>query len=122
MDILRTSGNKPALEGHDLLNEWTGFMNMQKLQRGDRLTQKLLSDQASQAESGRGIDNLIRGLVDLLPKRDGIWPLKERAKWLRLAADIFHLGYKAGDGEHSEISIAVVKEETAGPRPQSIVP
>jgi hypothetical protein len=31
MDILHTSGT--ALEGHDLLNEWTGFMNLGKRQR-----------------------------------------------------------------------------------------
>ena len=122
MDILHTSGNKPALEDHDLLDEWSGFMSMRKLQQGDPLTEKLLRHQASQAETGRGIDTLIQGLVDLLPKRDGIWPLKERAKWLRLAAGIFDLGYKASDGEQREISIAVVKQEAARPRPQSIIP
>jgi hypothetical protein len=115
MDILRKSGNKPALEGHDLPDEWTGFMNMRQLHRGDRgLTEKLLSDQASQAEYRRGIDSLIQGLVGLLPKRDGIWPLQERAKWLRLAAGIFDLGYKPGDDEHGEINIVVVKQEAAG--------
>jgi hypothetical protein len=46
MDILHKSGNKPVLEGHNLADEWTGFMNM-RLHRGDRLTEKLLSDQAS---------------------------------------------------------------------------
>ena len=97
-------------------------MNMRKLQQGDRLTHKLLREQASQAEYARGTDNLIQGLVALLPKRACIWPLHERAKWLRLAADIFDLGYKASDGEHSEISIAVVKQKAAGPRPQSVVP
>jgi hypothetical protein len=86
MDILRKSGNKPALEGHDLADEWTGFMHMRKPQQRDRLTEKLLSDQASHAEYRRGIDSLIQGLVDLLPKRDATWPLRERAKWLRLAA------------------------------------
>ena len=36
------------------------------------------------------------------------------AKWLRLAAGIFDLGYKADNGEHrEEISIAVVKQEAA---------
>ena len=54
--------------------------------------------------------------MDLLPKRDEMWPLQERAKWLRLAAGIFDLGYKAGDGEHAEISIVLVKPESAGPR------
>ena len=50
----------------------------------------------------------------VLPKRGGIWPLEDRAKWLRLAAGIFDLGYKERDGAHSqEISIAVVKQEAA---------
>jgi hypothetical protein len=111
MDILRTRGNKPALEGHDPREEWTGFMNMRKFQRRDRLTEKLLISQTNQAEYARGVDSLIRGLVDLLPKRDAVWPLRERAKWLRLAAGIFDLGYKASDAEQREISISVVKQE-----------
>jgi len=40
-------------------------------------------------------------------------PLHERVKWLRLAAGIFDLGYKADDAEHGEISIAVVREACA---------
>ena len=118
MDILHKIGNKRAPEAHDPLNESTGFMNMGKLRQRDRLTEKLLSGQASPPEYARGIDSLIQGLVDLLPKRDGIWPLQERAKWLRLAAGIFDLGYKAGDGEHTDISIAVVKQEVAS-RPRT---
>ena len=86
-------------------------MNMRKFQPSESLT-----GQASHgAGYERGIDNLIQGLVDLLPKRDGIWPLEERAKWLRLAAGIFDLGYKAGDGERREINIAVVKQEVTTP-------
>ena len=85
-------------------------MNMRKLQPIESFP-----GQASHgAEYERGIDNLIQGLVDLLPKRDGIWPLEDRAKWLCLAAGIFDLGYKERDGAHSqEISIAVVKQEAA---------
>jgi len=47
--------------------------------------------------------------VELLPKSDGIWPVDDRVKWLRLAARIIDLGYVAADGEHKTISIAVVK-------------
>ena len=64
-------------------------------------------------EYERGIDNLIRGLVDLLPKPDSVWPLDDRARWLRLAAAMFDVGYKAGDGEHREIGIACVKQDAA---------
>ena len=101
--------NGPLVKRADFnspLTERTGFMNMRKLQPIESLT--------GGAEYERGIDNLIQGLVGLLPKRGGIWPLEDRAKWLRLAAGIFDLGYKARDGVHSqEISIAVVKQEAA---------
>jgi hypothetical protein len=83
----------------------TDFMNMRKFQPRDGLKEKLLSAQANEA----AVDNLIRGIVDLLPKCDGIWSLDDRAKWLRLAAGIFDLGYKSDEGEQREISIAVVK-------------
>jgi hypothetical protein len=96
----------------------TGFMNMRELQPTDRVSESLVSHGP---QYDRGIDHLIQGLVDLLPKRDGIWPLHERAKWLRLAAGIFDLGYKAGDGEHAEINIAVVKQIVAS-RPVSPSP
>ena len=50
MDILHKSGNQPALEDHELVDEWTGFMRMRKPQKRDGLTEKLLSDQST---SGR---------------------------------------------------------------------
>jgi hypothetical protein len=93
------------------LNARTDFMNMRPR---ESLKEKLVSAQASHP----AIDNLVRGLVDLLPRPDGIWPLDERAKWLRLAAGIFDLGYKAGDGEQRDISITVLKSEAAN-RPTS---
>jgi hypothetical protein len=70
-------GHKQAAEGLG-----TDFMNMRKFQFTDRANESLVSP-GPQYE--RGIDHLIQGLVDLLPKRDGIWPLQEGAKWLRLA-------------------------------------
>ena len=103
--------DKHAPEFNGPLDARTDFMNMRP--RGS-LKEKLVSAQASHAAR----DNLIRGLVDLLPRPDGIWPLDERAKWLRLAAGIFDLGYKAGDGEQRDISITVLKSEAAN-RPTS---
>ena len=114
MEILDLVDGKPGNNGP--LNARTDFMNLRKLQPRDSLKQKLANAEASPAtEHQRGIDNLIRGLVDMLPNRDGIWPLDDRAKWLRLAADIFDLGFKAGDGEHMQISIVVVKPESRRP-------
>jgi hypothetical protein len=57
-------------------------------------------------------DPLIMGLVARLPKPDTVWPLEERAKWLRTAASIFALVYRTGDDEggerdQSEIGIAL---------------
>jgi hypothetical protein len=76
---------------------------------------KLLGAQSSDSEGDdRGItDLLIQGLLDRLPKPNGIWSLDDRAKWLRTAASIFGLVYKANDGEHREISIGFVKQEAA---------
>jgi hypothetical protein len=76
---------------------------------------KLLGAQASDAEGDdpRITDRLIQGLLDRLPKPNGIWSLDDRAKWLRTAASIFGLVYKASDGEHREISIVLVKQEAA---------
>lgn len=108
MEILDLVDGKPAGNGHHK----TDFMNLRRLQPRE----KLANAQASHAtEYQPGVDNLIRGLVDMLPNPDGIWPLDDRAKWLRLAADIFDLGYKAGDGEHKTINIVVVKPEPCNP-------
>ena len=104
MEILDLVDGKPAGNGHHK----TDFMNLRRLQPRE----KLANAQANHtAETQPGVDNLIRGLVDMLPNPGGIWPLDDRAKWLRLAAGIFDLGYKAGDGEHKTISVLVVKPE-----------
>jgi hypothetical protein len=105
-DVVR---HKQASEDNGLLEltdprEKTDFMNMRKVQPAQVLTEKARTT----ADYERGIDNLIRGLVDLLPKAGSDWSLDDRAKWFRLAAGIFDLGYKAGDGKDREISIAFV--------------
>ena len=103
MDLWELLGRWQARE-NDPLHTRTDFM---QLKPG-------LPEKCNQAaEYERGIDNLIRGLVDLLPKPDSVWPLDDRARWLRLAAAIFDVGYKAGDGEHREIGIACVKQDAA---------
>jgi hypothetical protein len=102
-------GQNQAREAHSPLDGRTGFMNLRS-QPSESLTEKLLHA----GEYERGItDHLIRGLVDRLPKPDCIWSLDDRAKWLRTAAGIFDLVYKAGDGEHREISIAFVSQGAA---------
>jgi hypothetical protein len=104
MEILDLVDDKPTGNGH----QKSDFMNLRRLHPRE----KLANAQANQkAEYQPGVDNLIRGLVDLVPNPGGIWPLDDRAKWLRLAAGIFDLGYKAGDGEHKTISIVVDKPE-----------
>jgi hypothetical protein len=103
----QTSKDKGLLELTDPL-EKTDFMNLRKVQPAQVLTEKARTT----ADYERGIDNLIRGLVDLLPRPGSDWPLDDRAKWFRLAAGIFDLGYKAGDGKDREINIAFV---THGP-------
>src|SRR5262245_33197521 len=86
--------------------EKTDFMN---IRRKVQPAQVLTETARTTAENERGINNLIQGLVDLLPKPGSDWPLDDRAKWFRLAIGIFDLGYKAaGDGKDREISIAFV--------------
>ena len=58
-------------------------------------------------------DLLIRGLVNRLPTPDSTWSLDNRAKWLRTAASIFGLVYKASENEHREISIDLAREQIA---------
>ena len=111
-DVVRyqqASEDNGPLELTDPL-EKTDFMNMRKVQPAQVLTEKAHTT----ADYERGIDNLIRGLVDLLPKPGSDWPLDDRAKWFRLAAGIFDLGYKSGDGKDSEISIAFVTHGAKG--------
>jgi hypothetical protein len=113
-DVARHKEDSP-LELTDPV-EKADFMNMRKVQPTQALTEKA----PSTADYERGIDNLIRGLVDLLPKPGSNWSLDDRAKWFRLAAGIFDLGYKAGEGKDQEISIAFVAQgrgnELAAPK------
>jgi hypothetical protein len=107
-DVVRhkqVSEDNGPLELTDPLDK-TNFMNMRKIQTAQVSTEKKVG---TTADYERGIDNLIRGLVDLLPRPGSDWPLDDRAKWFRLAAGIFDLGYKAaGEGKDREISIAFV--------------
>jgi hypothetical protein len=65
---------------------------------------------AHTVEDQHAMDYLVCGLLNLLPKTDSVWRLEERVKWLRLAADIFEVGYKAGDSALGEISIVAIKQ------------
>ena len=109
MEILELEDGKPSGNGH---LDKTDFMNLRRLQP----RQKVADAPANHTVEYRpGVDTLIRGLVDMLPNPDSIWSNDDRAKWLRLAAGIFDLGYKAGEGEHKKISIVVVKPEPCSP-------
>jgi hypothetical protein len=108
--ISEMAGPKPRREGDVALNARSRLM-MSRRDAGESLTAKLLVAQQSDAEEaddGR-VDLLIRGLVDRLPKPNGVWSLDDRAKWLRTAASIFDLVYQAGDGELREISVVCAK-------------
>lgn len=132
MDILELTNSKP--DGNGAAGK-TDFMNLRRRQTREGLQDRLLGVQADRASAQAddvgtapdhpsttadhvgaqanpaAIDNLVRGLVDLLPQPDGVWPLDDRAKWLRLAAGIFDLGYRLGDGEDRQIAIALTKTD-----------
>ncbi len=65
------------------------------------------------SETAKPTDLLIRGLFERLPKPDEVWSLEDRTRWLRTAASIFALVYRAGEGEEGEIDIGPVKQASA---------
>ncbi len=82
----------------------------------DSLTAKLLGAQKmSEAADGGATDLLIQGLVGRLPTANSLWSLEDRARWLRTAASVFDLVYKADDGERREIGVVFAKAETEPP-------
>ena len=102
-------GHKPQPEGNGAQS--ADFISPRKLQPNESLIEKLRGSPANHtADYHRGIDRLVQGLMDLLPKPDSIWSIEERVKWLRLAEGIFDIGYKTGDGEQGEISIVAVRQ------------
>ncbi len=48
--------------------------------------------------SGGNFHPFIEGLLKTLPETGSTWAIKDRAKWLKLAANAFDLIYE-GDGE-----------------------
>ena len=108
---------KKRPEGNGAQNKSADFMNARMLQPNDGLIEKLRSSPANHAaDYDRGIDRLVQGLIDLLPKPDSIWSIEDRVKWFRLAEGIFDIGYKTRDGEQGEISIVAVKQVLGAPR------
>jgi hypothetical protein len=95
--VSEMAGLKPRRDS-DALNAKSRLM-LPRVEPSESLTAKLLVTQQSEAEEpecGRS-DLLIQGLVERLPKPNGIWALDDRAKWLRTAASIFDLVYKVGE-------------------------
>ena len=70
---------------------------------------------AAEVEVSELIDPLIQALFDRLPKRNGEWTLDDRAKWLRTAASIFCLVYKASVGEDREIGVVLAANSVVTP-------
>ena len=66
---------------------------------------------APEANDNGDTDLLIQGLLDRLPRPNGIWSLDDRAKWLRTAASIFGLVYKSSDDEQREIAVVMLKHD-----------
>jgi hypothetical protein len=116
--ISELTGQKSRREPEAGLNARSRLM-MPKVEAGESLAAKLLVAQKPSAEAEESFpirtDLLIRGLVERLPKPDGVWSLDDRAKWLRTAASIFDLVYKTGDGERGEISVASAKQQADTP-------
>ena len=81
----------------------------------------LLDEKSSVTDDEGGIsDLLIRGLVNRLPSPDSTWSLDSRAKWLRTAASIFGLVYRADGSERGEISIDLASEQVVARAPRPV--
>ena len=52
--------------------------------------------------TGEMPDPLIQALVDKLPKPNTIWPIDDRARWLKAAAMAFNLIYKTSEREEQQ--------------------
>ena len=53
------------------------------------------------AESSLKADPLLQALIDKLPKASAVWPIEDRANWLKAAAMAFNLIYKIAERESS---------------------
>ena len=56
-------------------------------------------------ERSEACDPLIQALVGKLPKPNTIWPIGDRARWLRAAAMAFSLVYKPSEGDEPDLKI-----------------
>ena len=87
---------------------------MRIAEAGDNPTVKLVdTTQRSDGESNVIPDPLIQALVDRLPKPNAVWSIEDRAKWLRAAAILFNLVYRADPGERKEPGFKQAKEPVA---------
>jgi hypothetical protein len=118
--VSEMAGLKPRRDS-DALNAKSRLM-LPRVEPSETLTAKLLVAQKSEAEQSSAEEPecgrsglLIQGLVERLPKPNGIWSLDDRAKWLRTAASIFDLVYKVGDGERRQLIVAFARQD-AEPR------
>jgi hypothetical protein len=59
--------------------------------------------------TGEMPDPLIQALVDKLPKPNTIWPIDDRAKWLKAAAMAFNLIYRTNEREEQQSPSAPLK-------------
>ena len=53
----------------------------------------------------------IQALVDRLPKSNEMWPLDDRAKWLRTLISVFDLVYKMSEQEQTGVAVVLAKRE-----------
>ena len=105
----RVEGGTPALNGRSRLV-------MRNAETDENPTVKLVDTaQRSDAESSVLPDPLIQALVDRLPKPNAVWSIDDRAKWLRAAAILFNLVYRADPGERKEPGFKQETKETVAP-------
>jgi hypothetical protein len=101
----------PPREWNNPENGKSGFTT-RKVQSAESLPPIDPGHRNGEKDADGTTDPLIQGLVERLPKLDTTWSLEDRRKWLRTAASIFGLVYKAEVGDDQGISIGISKDET----------
>jgi hypothetical protein len=105
----RVEGGTPAL------NERSRLV-MSNAETDENPTVNLVDTaQRNDGESSVMPDPLIQALVDRLPKPNAVWSIEDRAKWLRAAAILFNLVYRADPGERKEPGFKQETKETVAP-------
>ena len=86
----------------DALNERSCLVMRHSEPEGTPALTLVDSVQRNDAEPCEMPDPLLQALIDKLPKPNTVWPIDDRAKWLKAAAMAFNLIYSTNQREEQQ--------------------